>query len=295
MKLAPESQRSIGVRAGHWTDGVARTGCTVILFDGPVAAVADVRGGAPGTRETELLGPDQLVRSVDALLLTGGSAFGLDASAGVMAYLRERGRGFETSAGPVPIVAAAVIFDLAVGMPVWPTDPDAAAACGAAAPLDELQRGQVGAGTGATTRKLFPSVEPWRGGVGVGRTELEGGESVTAIAVVNAAGEVLVDPNQPDLRSLLLTAAPPLFGREATSLVAVIIDAPVDDRALRRAATAAHAAIARTIRPSHTIFDGESVFAVGLRTGETRPASILRYSVAVELAVERAIVDAVTA
>ena len=295
FQLPSGSESPITVLAGHWTDPKARTGCTVILFDGPASAVADVRGGAPGTRETDLLAPGQLVSSIDAILLTGGSAFGLNAAGGVMAFLRDHQRGVTTSAGPVPIVPAAVIFDLSIGEPSWPTPENAIAACRDAVPLRELERGQVGAGTGATIRKMFPGVNPVHGGVGMGHVDLDADSSVTAIAVVNAAGDVLLDSNAPDLRLGLLQGAPGISAREATTLLAVILDAPVDQRVLHRAATAAHCAIARKIRPSHTIFDGDTVFAVGLRIGAIEPADVLRYSVAVELAVERAIIDAVTA
>lgn len=283
------------VTAGHWTDVQARTGCTVLLFGAAVPAVVDVRGGAPGTRETDLLGPGQLVQSVDAILLTGGSAFGLEAAGGVMSHLQEQGRGVETSAGPVPIVPAAVIFDLSVGASKWPTAESARQACREAGALAELPRGLIGAGTGATTRKLFADVSPSRGGIGLGRIDLGEHASVSALAVVNSAGDVLTGMDQPDRRFDLLATTPPASGREATTLVVVIVDAEVDDRTLRRSAAAAHTAIARKILPSHTIFDGDIVFAVGLRSGRVEPASVLRYSVAVELAVERAIIDAVTA
>ena len=289
------SESPITVLAGHWTNPKARTGCTVILFDRPASAVADVRGGAPGTRETDLLAPGQLVGSIDAILLTGGSAFGLNAAGGVMTFLRDHQRGVTTSAGPVPIVPAAVIFDLSVGEPSWPSPENAITACRDAVPLRELERGQVGAGAGATIRKMFPGVTSVRGGVGIGHVDLDVDSSITAIAVVNAAGDVLLDSNAPDLRTGLLQNAAGITAREATTLLAVILDVPVDQRVLHRAATAAHSAIARKIRPSHTIFDGDTVFAAGLRIGAIEPAEVLRYSVAVELAVERAIIDAVTA
>jgi len=290
-----DSEVAIEVTAGHWTDHEARTGCTVLLFDRPARAVADVRGGAPGTRETDLLKPGNLVRAVDAILLTGGSAFGLDATGGVMAYLRESGRGVITPAGPVPIVPSAVLYDLSVGLPRWPVAANAYEACKGARLLAETPRGLVGAGTGATTRKMFADHEPMRGGIGIGLAQVADGAMATAVVAVNAAGEVVVDVGAPDPRPGLLDQQPFTPERVATTIGVVAIDAPVDERTLIRCATAAHAGLARSIRPSHTILDGDTMFAIGLRTGNVDVADVLKYSVAVELAVERAIIDAITA
>ena len=166
FERSTDSSVPIAVSGGHWTDRDALTGCTVLLFDRAAPAVVDVRGGAPGTRETDLLSPGSLVQSVDAIFLTGGSAFGLDAAGGVMKYLREKGRGVGTPAGPVPIVSAAVLYDLAVGEPVWPTADNAYDACRAAVSLADLPNGRIGAGTGATTQKMFSERPPMRGGTG---------------------------------------------------------------------------------------------------------------------------------
>lgn len=285
----------IVVTAGHWTDPVARTGCTVVLFDRPAAAAVDVRGGAPGTRETALLGAGDLVQTVDAILLTGGSAFGLEAAGGVMAYLKERGRGVPTSAGPVPIVPAAVIYDLGVGTASWPTAADALKACIAAGPLESLPRGMVGVGTGATTRKAFPGLSPERGGLGTATVAVGSDGSVTAIVAVNAVGQVVLSPDAPDHRPALLRDTRPMERGTATTVAVVVVDAEVDHRTLSRCTIAAHDAFARMIRPCHTIHDGDVVFAVGLATGAVAAASILAYGTAVEIAVERAIIDAVTA
>jgi L-aminopeptidase/D-esterase-like protein len=267
-----------------------------VLFDRPAPSVVDVRGGSPGTRETALLGPGDLVQSVDALLLTGGSAFGLEAAGGVMGYLREQGRGVRTNGGPVPIVPAAVLFDLGVGARAWPTAESGRAACDAAVALADLPRGQVGAGTGATMRKGVPGIEPERGGFGMARVSLDGDESVTALVAVNALGEVLRPGATGDFRERFLAEpSTPVFERTATTLAVVLVDADVDQRTLTRCAVAANDAFARVIRPCHTIFDGDVVFAVGLGTAEVAPRRILSYSVAVEIAVERAIMDAVTA
>ena len=281
---------------------MARTGCTVVVFDWAAPAVVDVRGGAPGSRETDLLGAGMLVQSVDAILLAGGSAFGLAAADGVMAELRAAGRGVATPGGPVPIVPAAVVFDLGVGEAIWPTAANGAEAFRNRTGIGDVPRGQIGAGTGATTSKLFSPDSPARGGFGYGYVELTEGRGVHALVVVNAAGAV-VDPNSGqsilgshrdiDRLSLLQATAPP-HDRSSTTLAVVIVDAPVDRRALERCAVAAHDGMARAIRPCHTLFDGDIVFAVGLETGEPTALETMRTSVAAELAVERAIIDAVT-
>jgi L-aminopeptidase/D-esterase-like protein len=289
----------IQATAGHWTDDDALTGCTVVLFDRPAPAVVDVRGGAPGSRETDLLAPGRLVRSVDAILLTGGSAFGLAAADGVMQFLQEQGRGVAAPAGPVPIVPAAVVYDLAIGKPMAPDAASGRRACLAAGPIENLPRGKVGAGTGTTTGKLFTG-DGNRGGFGVGSISWPAG-SVVALAVVNAAGAVVdetgraIVSGEPDGRQRLLGNAAHLGERQATTLGIVLLNAPVDETALTRCAVAAHDAFARAIRPCHTIFDGDIIFAVGLMPGQLSPAQVLSVTTATELAMERAIVDAVTA
>jgi L-aminopeptidase/D-esterase-like protein len=279
---------------GHWTDQTARTGCTALLFDRPVPAVVDVRGGAPATRETSLLGPGDLVQSVDALFFTGGSAFGLDAAAGVMRFLHERGRGVTTPAGSVPIVPAAAIFDLAAGAPVWPAPDDAYAACAAASHAADAAWGMVGAGTGATTGRLASGSARRRGGIGLGAAEIPGG-LVTAIVVVNSAGNVIEDgrdslPSDSASQQGIEQAA-----RTSTTLAAVLVDVPSDRRLLTRCAVSAHDALARSIEPCHTIFDGDLVFAAGLRSGVAEVGQVFAAAAASELAVRRAIFHAVTA
>lgn len=289
---------TVGVSVGHWSDTDALTGCTVILFDKPATAVVDIRGGAPGTRETDLLSSDRLVRSVDAILLSGGSAFGLAAADGVMSYLRDQGRGVTTPAGPVPIVSAGVIFDLSVGQAVSPTAHDGIIACQSATPLSQLQRGRVGVGTGATTDKITRQGQ--RGGFGMAEIGFDGG-SVTALVVVNAAGAVF-DPGsgrtipggEVDQREKLLHIPSHLGEGQATTLGVVLVDAPIDETGLRRCAIAGHDAFARMIRPCHTIFDGDLIFAAGLKSGLPSPPELLVVAVATELAMERAILEAVT-
>lgn len=278
------------VRVGHWTDDVNRTGCTVIVFPKSVLTSVDVRGGAPGTRETDALGPANLVRRADAILLTGGSAFGLGAADGVMLALREQGRGFPTAAGPVPIVPAAVLFDLAVGRAVWPTAEAGRLAFEGAGPLRDIARGQVGAGTGATVGKILGGAEP--GGIGVATVHL-GDDSVTAIVAVNAVGVVGgPDPRPTAIRPGGNGSDSPTPGSN-TTIGAVVLDAPVDSVTVARCAIAAHDGLARSIVPCHTIFDGETFFVSALEEGAPDAMAIARLAMATELAVEQAVRDAV--
>jgi L-aminopeptidase/D-esterase-like protein len=297
----------VGVTVGHWTDSDARTGCTVVRFDRPALAAVEIRGGAPGSRETELLGPGRLVQRADAILLTGGSAFGLAAADGVVASLAAEGRGFPTPAGPVPIVPAAVLYDLAVGRPVSPTAEAGTAAIAAAGPILAMSRGAVGAGSGATTGKAGGS-PPAPGGVGLGVVAWAGG-AVAAIVAVNAFGDV-VDPRtgrpavapaaeKPvDRRSDLLgfdPAPPAPAAGTSTTLAVVIVAGPADHATLGRCAVAAHDGFARAIRPCHTVFDGDAVFVATLAEGAVDAGTGFRLALGTELAVEQAIIDAVRA
>ena len=185
-----------GIRVGHWTDLDAATGCTVVLCESGAIAGVDVRGAAPATRETDLLRPGSLVGRAHAILLSGGSAFGLDAASGVVRYLEERGKGFPTPAGPVPIVPAAALYDLNIGRA--DVRPDAAAgyaACLAAS--TDIAEGCVGAGTGATVAKLNGPGGAVKSGLGTAALTLPGGARVGAIVAVNAVGAVF-DPSTGD-------------------------------------------------------------------------------------------------
>lgn len=287
-------------RVGHTTHADDRTGCTVILFDGLVPAWADVRGGAPGTRETDLLGPGRLVGGVNAILLTGGSAFGLAAADGVSRYLEERGMGFPTGAGPVPIVAAAVIFDLANGANRRPDADDGYAACGSAQPGLPMS-GAIGAGAGATVAKLAGR-PPRPGGLGVG-VALVGETRVVAVVALNAVGDV-VDPATGTLltgsvddergarpaRDALISGAGAGREGENTTIGAVLIGEGADQRTLARCAIAAHDALARCVVPAHTIFDGDTFFTAAPRRTEVAPQRSAALASAAEIAVERAIV-----
>ena len=305
-----------GVRAGHHTDRAALTGCTVVLTEGGAVTAVDVRGAAPGTRETALLAPGRTVDRTHAILLTGGSAFGLAAADGVMAWLRERGIGFATVAGPVPIVPAAVLYDLAIGTP---TNPDAAAgraACDAAseAGAPPLAQGNVGAGTGATVGKVRGAAGATRGGLGSASARLPlgalGTVTVGALVAVNAFGDVR-DPatgrivagarEEPggwlDTAAALASGFPPPAGATGTNTTLAVIatDAPLDGSGAARLAGNAHDAFARAIWPCHTPFDGDTIFALSTRPGAIEPAPLAALSVAAEATLVRAILRAVAA
>jgi L-aminopeptidase/D-esterase-like protein len=292
-----------GFRTGHWTDSAAGTGCTVVLPpDGTVAAV-DIRGGGPGTRETDLLSSFSPFVGMSALLLTGGSAFGLDATAGVVRWCRERGIGYDVSVARVPIVPTAVIFDLGVtGNLRHPEPDDAYAACEAAAPGPPAE-GSVGAGTGATVGKLFGRAGWCKGGVGVASAVTTDGARVAVMAVVNAfgdiideRGEVLAGAWRPhdgfaDARRAGLTVAPehPRLVSN-TTLLAVLTDAELDKASVGQIARVASSGVARVIAPVHTPMDGDVTFA--LAAGRARSSTFVIGSAAAglaEVAIRRAI------
>lgn len=272
-----------GIRVGHWTDERALTGCTVVLCDGRAVAAVDVRGGGPGTRETDLLGPGRLVRRIDAVLLTGGSAFGLAAADGVMRYHEEKGLGYDTGVARVPIVPGAVIFDLGIGdQSVRPGPEEGYAAC-AAAGDEPVAEGNVGAGAGATVGKWAGPQYAMKGGLGSSALPVPGGGTVGAVAVVNAVGDI-VDPlngrlvagaRDPETNSSVIDTAKRggspfgrMSGHEApppgtnTVIAVVATDVTLSKDALHRVAQMAHDGIARTVYPAHTPWDGDTIFAL---------------------------------
>lgn len=289
-----------GFRVGHWERPGGATGCSVLLPEEPALAVVDVRGGAPGTRELDVLGEGRSAQRVDAVLLTGGSAFGLAAATGVVRWLREQGRGFPTSAIPVPIVPAAVIFDLVAEHLEWPTE-DAGYAAAAACEPDGWRSGPIGAGRGATVGKVAGREQAVAGGLGVARVALRGGH-VAALVVVNALGEV-VDPDTGRVvaglrdgrraEDVLLEAVSAPQAGENTTIGLVATDLPVDRPALVRMAIAAHDGLARAIRPAHTLFDGDTVFALASRVSQTDDRLILQLGTAAARATSAAILAAV--
>lgn len=254
-----------GMRVGHWTDATRLTGCTVILApDGGAVAGVDVRGSAPGTRETDLLRPTALVERIDAICLAGGSAFGLAAADGVMRRLAERGLGFPTGVRPVPIVPAAILFDLGVGDPLAFPDADAGhAATLAAEANDGALEGRVGAGTGATVAKLAGQGASAPGGIGSAARRLPDGSTIGAVVVNNALGNVFARDGTP-LAAFTGRAQPPAGN---TALVVIGTDANLDRSQCRKLAELGHDALAIGIRPTHTLFDGDVVFTMSAGDG----------------------------
>ncbi len=260
-----------GLLVGHDTAPEARTGCTVILTPEGATASVDVRGAAPGTRETDLLRPENLVDKVHGILLSGGSAFGLDAATGVMRWLYEHGSGFNAGVARVPIVPAAVLFDLDVGRnDVWP-DADAGYWACEAASADPVTLGQVGAGTGATVAKLLGPAGAQPGGVGSAVVPLPGGGLVGALVAVNAVGEIFDPATGQKIVAAGGGSMPkgwPIPGAN-TTLAVVATNVQLSKSQCLRVAQMAHDGFARTIQPSHTLYDGDTIFA--LSTGAAGP------------------------
>ena len=299
-----------GVKVGHYTLADRPTGCSVVLLEGGAVAGVDVRGSAPGTRETDLLNPVSLVEKINAIVLAGGSAFGLDAASGVMRYLDERRIGFETDYGKVPIVPAAVLFDLNVGDPkIRPT-----AECGYRAATTAsggpVAEGNVGAGAGATVGKLGGAARAMKGGLGTAAITLPNGLIVSALVAVNAVGDViepstgrviagirttdgkaLADARQL-LRSGALTPGGPL-GRN-TTIGVVATNARLTKAQATKVAQMAQDGLARTISPAHTPFDGDTIFAVATGTLDA-PVDLLTIGAMAADVVSEAIVRAVKA
>ena len=295
-----------GIRVGHYSDLEAITGCTVLLCEEGAVGGVDIRGSASGTRELDALNPLHLVDRVHGLVLAGGSAFGLDAAGGVMAYLEERGIGFDAGVARVPIVPAAILFDLRIGdSRVRPDRSMGYRACQAAV-SGLVEEGSVGAGTGATVGKLMGIERAMKGGVGTSSVSLPGGIAVGALVVVNAFGDV-IDPatgqilaglrDSPNGTQLLDSAAQLLAGvrprgyaRESTTLVAVATNARLSKVEATKLAQQAQLGLARTIRPVHTTLDGDAIFV--LATGRVA-GDLNALGVAAAVAVAQAVVRAI--
>jgi len=283
-----------GIRIGHAQDNEALTGCTVVLCEAGAVGGVDQRGGAPGTRETDALHPMHLVEHVHAVLLSGGSAFGLDAAGGVVRYLEERGVGFNVHVARVPIVPAAILFDLGIGRAdVRPGAEMGYQAC-LNASADPPGEGSVGAGTGCTVGKILGIGQAVKGGIGSAAVRLGSGVFVGAIAAVNVFGDV-VDPQSGKIiagaRSLqkgpLQVGATGLFAdslqvmrtlvgrtvmgfasRENTVIGVVATNARLTKEGANKVAQMAQDGVARAVRPAHTMLDGDTIFA--LSTGKRR-------------------------
>jgi L-aminopeptidase/D-esterase-like protein len=248
-----------GVQVGHFTSDLRPTGCSVVLTpEGAVAAV-DVRGAAPGTRETDLLRPGNLVEQVHAIVLSGGSAWGLSAATGVAEWLEEQGYGLDVGVGRVPIVPAAVLFDLPVGNASIRPDAAAGRAACEAATSTPCATGNVGAGAGATVGKLFGHACAMKGGIGSASVSVHG-VTVGALIAVNAVGDVLA----PDGSMLAgaRTADGKALRNTAHTIGVIATDAQLDKAQLQRLALAGHDGLARCISPIHTLLDGDTLFAV---------------------------------
>ena len=310
MSRMPESAGTIcsvpGLQVGHYTNSRRPTGCTVILIPDGAAAGVEVRGSAPGTRETDLLNPINTVEKVHSVLLTGGSAFGLDAASGVMQYLEERGIGLETPAGKIPIVCAAVLYDLGLGDAKIRPDRIAGYQACLNASTSPPAEGNVGAGSGATVGKLFGLSRAMKAGIGTVCLE-SGSLQVGALVALNAWGDVL-DPEtgkllagarSPDGREMAGTrdiilqgsGSSNFFGSQNTTLGVVATNATLNKAQATKVAQMAQDGLARAINPAHTPVDGDTIFA--LSTGELPESSdILQIGVMAAEAMVRAILRA---
>ena len=269
-------------------------------------ASGEVRGSAPGTRETALLEPEKTVQQVQAVLLTGGSAFGLGAADGVMRYLEERGQGFATPFGAVPIVPAAALYDLSRGDPTVRPDAEAGYRACEAATTEPVQQGRVGVGTGSNCGKYLGFERAQVSGLGSASVQV-GGAVVAALAAANPVGDI-VDPNTGQVIAGVKSETGSYLGRftqapfntvdtdiagSNTTLVVVATDAPISKAEAKALAGSAHVGIARVTRPSHTVSDGDTTFCLSTGTGPQVPLMLL--SVAVQEVVAEAILSGVKA
>lgn len=305
-----------GIEVGHYTDLEHATGCTVVLCRGGAVGGVDIRGSAPGTRETDLLRPGNLVEQVHAILLSGGSAYGLDAASGVMRYLEERGIGFRMGDIVVPIVPAAILYDLGlVTSKVRPGPHEGYQACEAAS-AGLVAEGSVGAGTGATVGKALGMARAVKGGLGTASADLGDGLIVGAIAAVNAAGSVvdpetgrvIAGPRREDTRGYHDTVelmAQPGFRRPSqvaaearvnTTLGVIATNAPLTKEQANKLAERGQDGLALAIRPCHTMSDGDAVFALATGTweGTVDHALLTRLGAVAAQVMSQAILRAVT-
>ena len=304
-----------GIAAGHWTDADAATGCTVVICGDTAVGGVAVRGGSPGTHETDLLNPVRRVDRVHAVLLGGGSAFGLAATAGVVRWLEARGVGFETPHGPVPIVPAAILYDLGVGRADVRPDADAGYAACDAANDSPLPSGSVGAGAGATVAKALGAAGAVKGGIGSACCVLPDGVSVGATVAVNAwggiydhrDGRLIAGPRREDgsmadpMTAILNGDYPPdatATTMTNTTIGAVATDAALDKMQANFVASTAHDGLALTIRPCHTPGDGDTMFCVATgrhQTGnaDTTPPSLTAIVAAATHVTALAVLDAI--
>ena len=301
--------RVAGIEVGHFTDTRRPTGCSVVIARQGAVAGVDVRGAAPGTRETDLLDPCNLVEKVHAVMLSGGSAWGLEAATGAVRWLEEDGVGLDIGVGRLPLVPSAVLFDLMVGdMRVRPDAAAGYAACASASGADPAE-GNVGAGTGASVGKMFGMPRAMKGGVGSASVTVAG-VTVGALIACNALGDV-IDPDTArpvagartadglylaDTRRALLRGdmAQSLLAGTNTTIGVVATDAVLTKAQAQRLAVAGHDGLARSINPVHTQLDGDTLFALGTGRAGNNPGMLLLATLAAE-AVARATLRAVQA
>lgn len=297
-----------GITVGHWTDLEAITGCTVVMATAGVVPGVSVRGGAPGTIETDLAQPGNLINRAHGILLAGGSAFGLAAQTGVVQWCEEHGVGVEFGGQRIPIVPGAIIFDLGIGDPTVRPGATAGYAAAASAKDGPVEQGSAGAGTGAMVAKAAGREHALKGGVGSASEALSGGLIVGALVVVNAVGEVVDSATgtvvagpradgggfQDTMELLRRIETPPAPGTN-TTIGVVATNAAIDKEQANRLAAVAHNGLARAIRPVHTLADGDTLFA--LATGEVpvEGRQLMALEAFAALAVERAVVKAVRA
>ncbi len=300
-----------GLKVGHYTDLEAATGCTVTICPSGTVAGVDVRGAAPGTRETDLLNPINTVQSVNAILLTGGSAYGLDAASGVMRWLEERSMGFNVGVAVVPIVPAAVLFDLAIGSPdVRPGLEQGYQACEASSG-SLVEEGTIGAGTGATVGKLLGMSQATKSGLGSASCRLESGVIIAAMVAVNALGDVISPTTHEIIAGLrnpagsgYISTRERMYGNlegtifnpgQNTTLAIVATDAVLTKASATKMAQMAHDGLAQSIQPIHTSLDGDTIFALGTgQSGQSVEISVLG-TIAAEMLAEAVVRAAETA
>ncbi|MFT3811907.1 MAG: P1 family peptidase [Acidovorax sp.] len=298
-----------GIEAGHFTDPRRPTGCSVVIARQGAVGGVDVRGAAPGTRETDLLDPANLVDKVHAVMLAGGSAWGLDAATGAVRWLEEQGVGLDLGVARLPLVPAAVLFDLHVGDARIRPDAQAGYAACAAASAQSPAEGNVGAGTGACVGKAFGMAHAMKGGIGTASVTVDG-VTVGALIACNAVGDV-VDPATGlplagartadglalrDTRRALLAGEPPhpILAGSNTTIGVIATDAPLTKTQAQRLAVAGHDGLARAINPVHTMSDGDTLFTLATGLAGKSPGMLVLATMAAE-AVARATVRAVQA
>ena len=295
------------IKIGHAQNDEAKTGCTVILPEKPVTAGVDIRGLAPGTREIELLDPVRQISRIHGIVLTGGSAFGLDSTCGVVRYLEEKNIGYDTGVARVPLVPAAVIYDLAVGSSKIRPDSRMGYRAAQAATRNNHLQGLVGVGIGATVGKFAGQQFAMNGGVGTSSAVLDGQIIVGVLVVVNALGNI-IDPTNgktiagafnPETKAffdpvslLIQQPAPPFSRLTNTTLAVVATNASLSKAEAKKLAQMASNGITRTTYPAHTPFDGDVVFTIS--TGEQLKRDLLRLGFLSAQLISTAIVNTVT-